>query len=56
MESYSKISLLVFLSNLPFELIGVRLDYILLIIATVLSIYSGIQYFMVNKEFFLEDK
>ena len=29
---------------------------ILLIIATVLSIYSGIQYFMVNKEFFLEDK
>ena len=47
---------LTFFSNLPFELIGIRLDYILLIIATVLSIYSGIQYFMVNKEFFLEDK
>ena len=47
---------LTFFSNLPFELLGVRLDYILLIIATVLSIYSGIQYFMVNKQFFLEDK
>lgn len=47
---------LTFFSNLPFELMGIRLDYILLIIATVLSIYSGIQYFMVNKEFFLEDK
>lgn len=46
----------VFFSNLPFELIGFRLDYILLIIATILSIYSGIQYFMVNKEYFLEDR
>ena len=47
---------LVFFSNLPFELIGVRIDYILLIVATILSIYSGIQYFMVNKQYFLEDK
>lgn len=47
---------LVFFSNLPLELIGFRLDYILLIIATILSIYSGIQYFMVNKEYFLEDR
>ena len=47
---------LVFFSNLPFELIGFRLDYILLIIATILSIYSGIQYFIVNKKYFLEDK
>lgn len=47
---------LVFFSNLPFELIGVRLDYILLIIATILSIYSGIQYFIANKEYFLEDR
>jgi len=47
---------LVFFSNLPFELIGFRLDYILLIIATVLSIYSGIQYFIVNKQYFLEDR
>lgn len=47
---------LVFFSNLPFELIGFRLDYILLIIATILSIYSGIQYFIANKKYFLEDK
>lgn len=47
---------LTFFSNLPFELIGFRLDYILLFIATILSIYSGIQYFIVNKKFFLEDK
>lgn len=47
---------LVFFSNLPFELIGFRLDYILIVIATILSIYSGIQYFIVNKKFFLEDK
>ena len=47
---------LTFFSNLPFELIGIRLDYILLIVATVLSIYSGIQYFIVNKQYFLEDK
>ncbi len=47
---------LVFFSNLPFELVGFRLDYILLVIATILSIYSGIQYFIVNKKYFLEDK
>lgn len=47
---------LVFFSNLPFELIGFRLDYILLIIATILSIYSGIQYFIANKQYFLEDR
>lgn len=47
---------LVFFSNIPFELIGFRLDYILLIAATILSIYSGIQYFIVNKKYFTEDK
>lgn len=47
---------LVLFSNLPFELMGFRLDYILLIVATILSIYSGIQYFVVNKKYFLEDK
>lgn len=47
---------LVLFSNLPFELLGFRLDYILLIIATIMSIYSGIQYFIVNKKYFLEDK
>ena len=47
---------LTFFSNIPFELIGIRLDYILLIVATILSVYSGIQYFMVNKKAFLEDR
>lgn len=47
---------LVLFSNLPFELMGFRLDYILLLVATILSIYSGIQYFVVNKKYFLEDK
>ena len=47
---------LVLFSNLPFELIGIRLDYILVITATILSIYSGIQYFVANKKYFLEDK
>lgn len=47
---------LTFFSNLPFELVGIRIDYIFIIIATVLSIYSGIQYFVVNREYFLEDK
>ncbi len=47
---------LVFFSNLPFELVGIPLDKILLYIATILSLYSGIQYFIVNKKFFIEDK
>jgi len=47
---------LVFFSNLPFELLNIPLDKILLYIATVLSIYSGIQYFIVNKKYFLEDR
>lgn len=47
---------LVFFSNLPFELIGFRLDYILLITATILSVYSGIQYFIANKQYFLENR
>ena len=47
---------LVFFSNIPFELIGIRLDYILIIIATILSIYSGIEYYINNSKYFLEDK
>ena len=42
---------LLFFANLPFELFGVSLGYYLVIIATILSIYSGIQYFIANKEF-----
>lgn len=41
----------VFFSNLPFELFSVSLGYYLIIIATMLSIYSGVQYFNANKEF-----
>lgn len=47
---------LVFFSNLPLELVGFRLDYILLYIATILSVYSAIQYFVANKEYFFEDR
>lgn len=40
--------------NLPFELINVQVSDILLIIATVLSVYSGIQYYQMNKELIME--
>ena len=42
---------LVMIGDLPFELIGVSLGYYLIIAACVLSIYSGIQYFIANKDF-----
>ncbi len=41
---------LMFFSNLPFELFGFSIGYYLVIIACVFSVYSGIQYYMVNKE------
>ena len=41
----------IFFANLPFELINFSLGYYLVILATLLSIYSGVQYFLVNKEF-----
>jgi len=47
---------LVFFSNIPFELVGLPLDKICVYGATILSLYSGIQYFIVNKKFFLNDK
>ena len=47
---------LTFFSNIPFELVGLPLDKIFIYGATILSLYSGIQYFIVNKKFFLEDK
>ena len=37
-------------NNLPFELINIKLSDVLLIVATVLSIYSGIQYYQMNKK------
>lgn len=42
---------LLFIANLPFELLGLSLGYYLVLVATVLSIYSGVQYFIANKEF-----
>lgn len=36
--------------NLPFELINLRVDLFLLVVATLLSIYSGIQYYVINKK------
>lgn len=40
--------------NLPFELINIKVSDILLIVATVLSVYSGIQYYQVNKDIIME--
>lgn len=37
------------ISNLPFELVGVRIADSLIIIATVLSVVSGVQYYYKNK-------
>lgn len=45
---------LVFFYNLPFELINIAISDGLLYLATVLSVVSGIQYYLVNKEFFKE--
>ena len=41
---------LTFFYNLPFELWNVDVSNVLLIIATVLSIYSGIEYYYNNKK------
>ncbi len=40
-------------SNLPFELIPIKIDEVLIIIATVLSVVSGSQYVYNSKEFLL---
>ena len=40
--------------NLPFELINIRVADILLIIATILSIVSGVQYYQMNKKYIFE--
>jgi CDP-diacylglycerol--glycerol-3-phosphate 3-phosphatidyltransferase len=40
--------------NLPMEFFGIALDQLLILIATCLSIYSGIEYYLVNKELFSE--
>lgn len=45
---------MVFFSNWPFELLNVSLGDYLVYIATILSIFSGVQYFMANKEYLAE--
>ncbi len=40
--------------NLPFELINIRVSDILLIIATVMAIISGVQYYTLNKKALFE--
>ena len=46
---------LTFFYNLPFELIGLRVDQLLLLIATVLSVLSGVQYYLLHRELILKD-
>ena len=41
--------------NLPFEMLNIHISDVLLIIATVLSIVSGIQYFILNKKIIMSD-
>jgi len=45
---------LTFFYNLPFELIGLGVDQMLLFVACVLSIISCVQYYTLNKEFIFE--
>ena len=42
--------------NIPMEFFGIAFDQLLILIATCLSIYSGIEYFMNNKDLLLKDK
>ena len=41
--------------NLPFEFINLRVADFLLFVATILSLYSGIQYYLLNKDLIFED-
>ena len=45
--------ILTLFNNLPFELINIKVSDIFLIVATVLSIYSGMQYYNLNKKVLL---
>lgn len=47
---------LVLLENLPMEFFGIALDQLLVLVACILSIYSGIEYFLVNKDFIFNEK
>ena len=45
---------LVFFYNLPFELVNISLGNYLIFIAAILSVFSGIQYYVANKQFINE--
>ncbi len=47
---------LLFFGNLPFELWNLRVADFLILIATVLSVVSGIQYYINNKKYLLDEK
>lgn len=42
--------------NLPFELIGLRVADILILIATVFAVVSGCQYYMNSRQYFIDSK
>ena len=41
--------------NIPFEFINLRVSDFLLFVATILSLYSGIQYYLINKDLLFEE-
>lgn len=41
--------------NMPFELINIRVADALLFVAAILSVYSGIQYYVLNKDLIFEE-
>lgn len=45
---------MIFFSNLPFELLNISLGNYLVFIATILSVFSGVQYFILNKKYLTE--
>lgn len=47
---------LIFFYNLPFELWNIQIAKICLLIATVLSVVSGIEYYSKNKKYFVDTK
>lgn len=46
---------LLFFSNMPFELMGIRVDLFFLYFATIMSLVSMIQYFYLNKNIIFEN-
>ncbi|NLD79215.1 MAG: hypothetical protein GX641_02685, partial [Mollicutes bacterium] len=42
---------LILFSNLPFELWNIKVADVLLIVATVLSLISAVQYYLINREY-----